>query len=83
MKRGLNEKELRFPLLIFFSRDARKKGAPVNRAIGCITSGVDSVTWCGTILVFRYKGTRRQGYSNASLTDLAHISEYFIKQQNC
>lgn len=83
VKRGLNEKELRFPLLIFFSRDARKKGAPVNRAIGCITSGVDSVTWCGTILVFRYKGTRRQGYSNASLTDLAHISEYFIKQQNC
>lgn len=78
---GLCGKSLRFPLQILVSRNAGNKSAPVNRAISNITSSVS--LWYGVVLVFRFSGTRKLDYSNASENDLPNIFAYFIEHRHC
>lgn len=53
-------------------------GAPINRPILKITSEAATKAWCGVVIAFKYKGTRRHSYSDAGLVDLTALSAYFI-----
>jgi hypothetical protein len=78
LTQGLNSEPLRFPLHVWFSPTALQKGSPVNRAIYHITSGAAAKPWCGTVIVLKFNGSRRQGYSDAGSNDLPALSAYFL-----
>jgi hypothetical protein len=75
---GLNDEPLRFPLHLWYSPLALNKAVPVNRAIHHITSGAAARAWCGTVVVLKFNGSRRQGYSDAGSNDLPALSAYFL-----
>jgi len=78
LTQGLNSEPLRFPLHVWFSPTALQKSSPVNRAIYHITSGAAAKSWCGTVIVLKFNGSRRQGYSDAGSNDLPALSAYFL-----
>ncbi|KAI9573868.1 hypothetical protein HD554DRAFT_2202031 [Boletus coccyginus] len=78
LTQGLNGEPLRFPLHLWYSPTALSRGAPINRAIYHITSGAAAKAWCGTVIVLKFNGSRRQGYSDAGSNDLPALSAYFL-----
>ncbi|KAL4266045.1 MUB1/samB family protein [Pleurotus pulmonarius] len=78
LTQGLNGEPLRFPLHLWYSPTALSKSAPINRAIYHITSGAAPKPWCGTVVVLKFNGSRRQGYSDAGSNDLPALSAYFL-----
>jgi hypothetical protein len=78
LTQGLNGEPLRFPLHLWYSPTALSNGAPVNRAIYHITSGAAPKAWCGPVVVLKYNGSRRQGYTDAGSNDLPALSAYFL-----
>jgi len=78
LTQGLNGDSLRFPLHLFYCPISLARGAPVNRAIYRITSGAAPKAWCGPVLVLKFNGSRKQGYSDASTNDLPALSAYFL-----
>lgn len=78
LTQGLNGEPLRFPLNLWYSPSALANSAPVNRAIYHITSGAAPKAWCGTVVVLKFNGSRRQGYSDAGSNDLPALSAYFL-----
>lgn len=75
---GLNGEPLRFPLQIWYCAVSLQRGSPVNEAIRRITSGAAMKPWCGPVVVLKYSGSRRQGYSDAGSNDLPSLSAYFL-----
>ncbi|KAF8972693.1 hypothetical protein BDZ97DRAFT_1649631 [Flammula alnicola] len=75
---GLNGEPLRFPLHLWYAPQLLQKGSPVNRAIFHITSGAAEKAWCGPVVVLKFNGSRRQGYSDAGSNDLPALSAYFL-----
>jgi hypothetical protein len=80
LTQGLSGDPLRFPLHIFYSA-AISKASPINRSIYHITSGAASKPWCGNVVVLRFNGARRQGYTDAGSNDLPALSAYFLASQ--
>jgi hypothetical protein len=78
LKLGLSREPLRFPLHLWYSPTALSRCAPINRAIYHITSGAAAKAWCGTVVVLKFNGSRRQGYSDARSNDLPALSAYFL-----
>ncbi|RDB15865.1 hypothetical protein Hypma_003651 [Hypsizygus marmoreus] len=78
LTQGLNGEPLRFPLHLWYSPTALQKSSPVNRAIYHITSGAAPKPWCGPVIVLKFNGSRRQGYSDAGSNDLPALSAYFL-----
>lgn len=78
LTQGLNGEPLRFPLHLWYSPTALSRSGPVNRAIYHITSGAAAKAWCGTVVVLKFNGSRRQGYSDAGSNDLPALSAYFL-----
>lgn len=78
LTQGLNGEPLRFPLHLFYSPVSLSTGAPINRAIYRITSGAAPKAWCGAVVVLKFNGSRRQGYSDAGTNDLPALSAYFL-----
>jgi hypothetical protein len=78
LTQGLNGEPLRFPLHLWYSPGALAANAPINQAIVRITSGSASRPWCGPVIVLKYNGSRRQGYSDAGPNDLPALSAYFL-----
>jgi hypothetical protein len=78
LTQGLNGEPLRFPLHLWYSPTALSRCAPINRAIYHITSGAAAKAWCGTVVVLKFNGSRRQGYSDAGSNDLPALSAYFL-----
>ncbi|KDR68020.1 hypothetical protein GALMADRAFT_79249 [Galerina marginata CBS 339.88] len=75
---GLNGEPLRFPLHLWYAPQMLQKGNPVNRSIFHITSGAAEKPWCGPVVVLKFNGSRRQGYSDAGSNDLPALSAYFL-----
>jgi hypothetical protein len=76
---GLNGQPLRCPLHVWYAPQLLQKGSPVNRSIFHITSGADiSKPWCGPVIVMKFNGSRRQGYSDAGSNDYPTLSAYFL-----
>ncbi|KAJ3555488.1 hypothetical protein NM688_g2550 [Phlebia brevispora] len=75
---GLNGEPLRFPLHIWYCPVALQRGSPVNRGIRRITSGAAGKDWSGPVLVLKFNGSRRQGYTDAGSNDLPALSAYFL-----
>ncbi|EIN09442.1 hypothetical protein PUNSTDRAFT_65831 [Punctularia strigosozonata HHB-11173 SS5] len=78
LTQGLNNEPLRFPLHLWYCPISLAKGAPVNRAIHRITSGAAPKPWSGPVLVLKFNGSRRQGYTDAGSNDLPALSSYFL-----
>ena len=78
LTQGLNGEPLRFPLHLWYSPNALAANTPINQAIFRITSGAASKPWCGPVIVLKYNGSRRQGYSDAGSNDLPALSPYFL-----
>ncbi|KAJ7923701.1 hypothetical protein B0H13DRAFT_1562416, partial [Mycena leptocephala] len=64
LTQGQNDKVLRFPLHVFYSPLALSRASPINRSIHHITSGAALRSWCGNVVVLKFNGSRRQGYSD-------------------
>ncbi|KAF9077990.1 hypothetical protein BDP27DRAFT_1207658 [Rhodocollybia butyracea] len=78
LTQGLNGENLRFPLHLWYSPTALQRNTPVNRSIYNITCGSASKAWCGPVVVLKFNGSRRQGYTDASPNDLPALSAYFL-----
>ncbi|KAI0064063.1 hypothetical protein BV25DRAFT_1823568 [Artomyces pyxidatus] len=78
LTQGLNGEPLRFPLHLWYSPVALASASPINRAIYRITSGAAAKPWCGPVIVLKFNGSRRQGYSDAGSNDLPALSAYFL-----
>ncbi|KAI0766671.1 hypothetical protein BD413DRAFT_635806 [Trametes elegans] len=78
LTQGLNGEPLRFPLHIWYCPTSLQRGSPINRAIYRITNGHASRPWCGPVVVLKFNGSRRQGYSDAGSNDLPALSAYFL-----
>lgn len=81
LTQGLNGKPLRYPLHILYCPRSLSRGSPVNNAIKEMTvGGRAEKAWCGPVLVMRFSGSRRQGYSDADFTarDFSVLSAYFL-----
>jgi len=78
LTQGLNQEPLRFPLQVWYDSDALSRGSPVNRSVYRITSGQANRAWSGNVVVLKFSGSRRQGYSEASMNDLPALSAYFL-----
>ncbi|KAI0288239.1 hypothetical protein BC826DRAFT_701323 [Russula brevipes] len=76
LTQGLNGEPLRFPLHLWYSPSALAANGSVNQAIFRITSGAASRPWCGPVIVLKYNGSSRQGYSDAGSDDLLALSAY-------
>ncbi|KAJ7442809.1 hypothetical protein B0H11DRAFT_2093498 [Mycena galericulata] len=81
LTQGLNDKLLRFPLHVFYSPIALSRASPINRSIYHITLGATPRSWCGNVVVLKFNGSRRQGYSDTSSNDLPALSAYFLSYQ--
>ena len=77
LTQGLNGEPLRFPLHLWYSPGALVANAPINQAITHITSGSASKPWCGPVIVLKYNGSTRQGYSDAGPNDLPTLPQSF------
>ncbi|KAF5316086.1 hypothetical protein D9619_006583 [Psilocybe cf. subviscida] len=75
---GLNGEPLRFPLHLWYAPQMLQKGSPLNRSIFHITSGAAEKAWCGPVVVLKFNGSRRQGYTDAGSNDLPALSAYFL-----
>ncbi|KAJ7817604.1 hypothetical protein B0H14DRAFT_3741767, partial [Mycena olivaceomarginata] len=75
---GLNGECLHFLLRIFYSATALARGSLINRSIYHITSGATPKPWYGNTIALKFNGARRQGYTDAGLTDLPALSAYFL-----
>lgn len=78
LTQGLNGEPLRFPLHVWYAPQLLQKGSPINRSIFHITSGAAEKPWCGPVIVMKFNGSRRQGYSDAGSNDLPALSAYFL-----
>ncbi|KAI0796223.1 hypothetical protein C8Q75DRAFT_711382 [Abortiporus biennis] len=78
LTQGLNGEPLRFPLHIWYCPTSLQRGSPPNRAISRITSGAATKSWSGPVVVLKFNGTRKQGYSDAGSNDLPALSAYFL-----
>ncbi|KAF8159837.1 hypothetical protein B0H34DRAFT_419742 [Crassisporium funariophilum] len=78
LTQGLNGEPLRFPLHLWYAPLLLQNGKPVNRSIFHITSGAAEKPWCGPVVVLKFNGSRRQGYSDAGPNDLPALSAYFL-----
>lgn len=79
LTQGLNGEPLRYPLHIFYCPLSLSRGSPVNNAIKRITGGAQAKKpWCGPVLVMKFNGSRRQGYSDATSSDFTALSAYFL-----
>ncbi|KAI0649608.1 hypothetical protein C8Q79DRAFT_997721 [Trametes meyenii] len=78
LTQGLNREPLRFPLEIWYCPTSLQRNWPINRAIYRITGGYASKAWCGPVVVLKFSGSRRRGYSNAAWNDLPPLSAYFL-----
>ena len=79
LTQGLNGEPLRYPLHIFYCPQSLSRGSPVNNAIKRMTGGVQAKKpWCGPVLVMKFNGSRRQGYSDATSSDFTALSAYFL-----
>ena len=73
----LNGLEIRYPLDIWFSRRAMASGSPLNCPIHLLCGGNSSVRrWCGTLVVLRFNGVRRQSYVSVTACDLDLLMKY-------
>jgi hypothetical protein len=79
LTQGRNGKLLLFPLHVWYAPQSLQKGSPVNRPIFHITSGAADKPWCGPVIVMKFNGSRRQGYSDAGSKDLPALSAYFLQ----
>ena len=73
-----NGEPLRFPLHLWYSLDALAADAPINQAIDNFTSRAASKPWCGTAIILKYNGLRRQGYSDAGINEFPALLAYFL-----
>jgi len=78
LTQGLNNEALRFPLQLWYCPTSLQNRTPVNRAIERVCSGQAPRTWCGPVVVMKYNGSRRQGYTDAGPNDLPALSAYFL-----
>lgn len=78
LTQGLNGRRLRCPLQLWYSPTALSHGAPINRAIYNITVGSEAKYWHGMVVVLKFSGSRRQGYSHANLNDVLDLVPYFL-----
>ncbi|KAI0710256.1 hypothetical protein C8Q76DRAFT_625246 [Earliella scabrosa] len=68
---GLDRVEVRYPLDIWFSRRAMSSGAPLNCPVQLLCGGNSAARrWCGTVVVLRFNGVRRQSYVSVTARDL-------------
>jgi len=79
LTQGLNGEPLRYPLHIWYCPTSLRRGYPENCAIHRITSGVAANSWCGPVVVLKFNGSRRSGYSDAGSNDLPALSAYFLQ----
>ncbi|KAJ7881177.1 hypothetical protein B0H13DRAFT_2049885 [Mycena leptocephala] len=68
LTQGLNGELLRFPLHVFYSPTALKRGAAPK-------------PWYGNVVALKFSGSRRQGYTEAGSNDLPALSAYFLSCQ--
>ncbi|PSS36942.1 hypothetical protein PHLCEN_2v1218 [Hermanssonia centrifuga] len=78
LTQGLNGEALRYPLHIWYCPIALQRGSPVNRGINRITSSAAGKPWCGPVIVLKFNGSRRHGYTDAGSNDLPALSAYFL-----
>lgn len=79
LTQGLNKEPLRYPLHIFYCPLSLSRGSPVNNAIKRMTGGAQAKKpWCGPVLIMKFNGSRRQGYSDATSSDFTALSAYFL-----
>ncbi|KAJ6560084.1 hypothetical protein B0H19DRAFT_1027777 [Mycena capillaripes] len=81
LTQGTNGERLHFPLHVFYSPIALTKGSPINRSIYHFTSGAASKPWYGNVVALKFSGRLRQGYTEASPSDLPALSAYFRSYQ--
>ncbi|OBZ74224.1 hypothetical protein A0H81_05955 [Grifola frondosa] len=78
LTQGLNGDPLRFPLHIWYCPNSLQRATPINRAIHRLTRGVATKAWCGPVVVLKFNGSRRHGYSDAGSNDLPALAAYFM-----
>ena len=76
---GLQERRLRYPLSIWYSKMAFRTQSPVNLAIGQLRGGQSSSAWYGTVVVLRYSGHKRLMFSDICDSDMATLSVYLLE----
>ena len=80
--RGVGERVLRFPLHIFFQASpgemvgANEMGR--NACVQALTGGTPH-PWRGDIVVLRFSGARRRGYSNIEHSDTTSIIHFLFR----
>ncbi|KIM56022.1 hypothetical protein SCLCIDRAFT_1220677 [Scleroderma citrinum Foug A] len=75
---GLNDRQLHYPLQLWYSPTASSRGAPINRPINQMIVGSEAKQWHDMVVVLKFSGSRRRGYSHASLNDLPDLAAYFL-----
>lgn len=78
LTQGLNGEPLRFPLHLWYCPESLRKNSAPNRAINHVTSSAARKVWCGPVIVLKFSGSRRQGYTDAGTNDLPALSAYFL-----
>ena len=79
LEEGPNGDKLRFPLDIWYDRDAYIKHDPPNRAIRALCGPLTrrSNDWGGVVVVLRHCGRRRMDYRPVNDVDLYILAAYF------
>jgi hypothetical protein len=75
---GVGGAPLRFPLHLFYRADFMMDGSRTNRAIYRLTGGRSVYEWRGNVLALKFYGSRRQGYSDITLSDLGSLVAHFL-----
>lgn len=73
-----SNKNVRFPLHLWFSPRALSAHTPTNRAIAALTQGYEQRRWCGPVLVFKFAGPRTREFRDVSDVDFVTLTQYFI-----
>jgi hypothetical protein len=78
LTKGLSGQDLRFPLQLWYSPSAMQNMSPINKAVQKMTHGLGSRVWCGSVVVLKFKGSRRTAYSNAGTRELPTLKAFFM-----
>ncbi|THU90466.1 hypothetical protein K435DRAFT_676048 [Dendrothele bispora CBS 962.96] len=80
LAKGLNDIEIRYPLQLWYSPAAFQTMHPMNRAIQHATNVPNAKPWYGPVIVLKFRGTRKTGYTNTGTRDFTALLSYFLSE---
>ncbi|KAI0706482.1 hypothetical protein C8Q76DRAFT_629935 [Earliella scabrosa] len=78
LENGVHGEPVRFPLSLWYSRQAFDQRNPLNHAVSGLVRFMSHQPWYGPLVVLKYSGKRRRFFSDVCDLDLGTLSAFIM-----